>query len=95
MKMALKELTEVIGKGSQVVLQINTKFKPEYQKCEEAVHRKLRNYFYFHIEKIMEQEDLADRIVRSLKRHFDIPQEIKEFQDLGTISLSVVVENEA
>lgn len=94
MTMALKELTEVIPIESRVIIQINSDFKGEYKEYEDNVHRRIRDYFYGRIERMLEREDLAERIIRNLKNHGQIPDEVEEFQDLGTISISIT-ENEA
>ncbi len=85
-------MTEITPTESRVVILINSKFKSKHKECEDNVHRRIQDYFYGRIERMLEREDLADRIIQNLHNHGQLPYEVTEFQDLGTISISIVVE---
>lgn len=77
-------------------IQVNTNFKPQIEDGEDfrtEVIRAFHNAVHYIIEKYLtENDELEQNIIELMGDRGELPKDIKEFMDLGQISIQIIEE---
>ena len=77
-------------------IQVNTNFKPQIEDGEDfktEVIRAFHNAVHYIIEKYLtENDELEQNIIEIMGDRGELPKDVKEFMDLGQISIQIIEE---
>jgi len=93
MKELESRMSELLPNISLIKIQINTKFKPQIEDGEDfrtEVIREFHNAIHYWIEKqITDNDEFEQDILDILADRGELPKKVKEFMDLGEISIQI------
>jgi len=89
-------LEDKLSNISVTKIQVNTKFKPQIEDGEDfktEVIRAFHNAVHYIIEKYLtENDELEQNIIELMGDRGELPKNVKEFMDLGQISIQIIEE---